>query len=50
MGAFNAWFTSVLLIICGVIVFNHLGVNLAPALGTALHGVEHLLGTPLCVR
>lgn len=47
MGVFSAWFTTIVLAICGVIVFNHMGVNVAPSIGAALHGVVHLLGMPL---
>lgn len=47
MGAFSNWFTSVVLVIGAAIVFNHLGINLSPVIGTTLHGIERALGTPL---
>ncbi|MCI4332001.1 MAG: hypothetical protein L3K19_09190 [Thermoplasmata archaeon] len=49
MGSFTAWFTSVVMVLGAVIVFNHLGVNLSPLLGSALHGIEHALGMPLTI-
>jgi hypothetical protein len=47
MGAIGAWFTTVILVLSLILVLHQLGVNVAPALGTALHGVEHALGQPI---
>jgi hypothetical protein len=50
MTATQAWFVTVSLIVGAVIVFFFLGWNLASQIGSALHGLEHLLGQPLSVR
>jgi hypothetical protein len=47
MGMFVSWFTTVVLLIAGAILANHLGYNVAPIMGSMLHGVEHALGRPL---
>ncbi|HEV8050130.1 MAG TPA: hypothetical protein VGP88_06010 [Thermoplasmata archaeon] len=47
MTAGQAWFVTVALVVGALIVFFFLGWNLAGAIGSALHGVEHFLGHPL---
>ena len=47
MGATLAWFTTVILALSFVLVLHQLGVDVTPALGTAVHNIEHLLGTPI---
>ena len=42
----EGWAISVLLIVGGVVVLNHLGVDVGAAIGTSLRGLEHLLGSP----
>jgi len=47
MGAILAWFTTVVLVLSLVLVLGQMGVAVTPAIGTALHGVEHWLGQPI---
>ena len=47
MGAGFAWFTTVVLVLIGVVVLYHLGLNLGPSLSTAFHAVLHVLSRPL---
>ncbi len=47
MGAFLAWFTAVVLVLSFVLVLHQIGLDVTPFVGTALHGVERFLGTPL---
>jgi len=47
MGAILAWFTTVVLVLSFVLVLSQLGLDVTPALGSALHGVEHWLGLPI---
>jgi hypothetical protein len=47
MTATQAWFVTVTLVVGAVVVFFFLGFNLASAIGSALHGLEHFLGRPL---
>jgi len=47
MGVILAWFTTVVLLMSAFLVLHHLGVEVAPMIGGALHGVEHVLGQPL---
>jgi hypothetical protein len=49
MTAGQAWFVTVTLVVGALIVFFFLGWNLAGAIGSALHGIEHFLGHPLIV-
>lgn len=43
----SAWVVGILLIVGGVIVLNHLGVDIGTAIGSAVHSVERSLGQPL---
>ena len=47
MGAILAWFTTVVLVLTFVVVLSQLGLDLTPALSSAVHGVERWLGQPL---
>ena len=47
MGALLAWFTTVVLAMSLMLVLHHLGVDVGPLIGNALHGVERALGRPL---
>jgi hypothetical protein len=47
MTATQAWFVTVTLVLGAVVVFFFLGWNIASAIGSALHGLEHFLGRPL---
>jgi hypothetical protein len=47
MTAMKSWFLSVLAILGLVLILNHLGVDVTAAMGSAVHGAEHLLGRPL---
>jgi uncharacterized membrane protein YidH (DUF202 family) len=47
MGAFLAWFTTVVLVLSFVLVLHQIGFDVTPMVGTAVRGLEHLLGTPL---
>ncbi len=47
MGTILAWFTAVVLVLSLVLVLHHLGVDAGPAIASALHGVERVLGQPL---
>ena len=43
----EGWAISVLLIVGGIVVLNHLGVDLGAAIGSSMRGLEHWLGSPL---
>jgi hypothetical protein len=47
MGALLAWFTTVVLVLSFVLVLSQLGLDVTPAISSALHGVEHWLGQPI---
>jgi hypothetical protein len=47
MGAWTAWFWTVVLTVSGVLALNHLGLNVGPAVASVAQGVLHILGTPL---
>lgn len=47
MGIILTWFTGVVLVLSGVVVLHHLGVDVSPMISTTMHGVERLLGRPL---
>jgi hypothetical protein len=47
MGAVLAWFTTVVLVLSFVLVLSQLGLDVTPAIGSALHGIEHWLGQPI---
>jgi hypothetical protein len=47
MGAFLAWFTTIVLVLSVVLVLSQLGVDVMPTVGSALHGVERWLGQPI---
>jgi hypothetical protein len=47
MGAALAWFTTVALVLSFVLVLHQLGVDVTPALGHAMQGIERFLGHPL---
>ena len=50
MTALQAWSVTVLLAVGAVVVFYMLGWNIAGAIGSGLHAIEHLLGRPLMLR
>jgi hypothetical protein len=43
----EGWVVAVLLIVGGVIVLNHAGVEVGAAIGNSLHGIEHFLDQPI---
>ena len=43
----EGWVVAVLLIVGGVLVLNHAGVDVGAAIGNGLHGLERFLGQPL---
>ncbi|HEV2165766.1 MAG TPA: hypothetical protein VGS23_02125 [Thermoplasmata archaeon] len=43
----EGWAISVLLIVGGIVVLNHLGVDLGAAIATSMHGLERWLGSPV---
>ena len=47
MGAATAWFTAIALVLIGIVVLYHMGLNIAPPISSAFHTVEHTLGRPL---
>ena len=47
MGAALAWFTTVVILIAGVLLLYQLGINLGAVLENGLHGVEQTLGRSL---
>ncbi len=47
MSAALSWFVSVMAVLGLVLAMHHLGVDLASALSSALHGTEHVLNQPL---
>ncbi len=47
MGATLAWLTVIALVLVGIVLFYHLGVNLSSSISTAFHAVEHALGQPI---
>ena len=49
MTALQAWSITVLLAVGAVVVFYMLGWNVAGAIGSGVHVVEHLLGRPLAL-
>ncbi len=49
MGAPSAWFTTVVVVLIGVVVLQQLGIGLGSLLGTVLHGIEHILGEPIAL-
>jgi hypothetical protein len=50
MSAAKSWFVSVLAVLGLVLALHGLGLDLTASLGSALHGAEHFLGTPLALR
>ncbi|HTT35747.1 MAG TPA: hypothetical protein VMH78_07775 [Thermoplasmata archaeon] len=47
MGAIVAWFTGIVFVLSIVLALHHLGVDVPPAIASAIHGVEQILGRPL---
>jgi hypothetical protein len=47
MTAMMSWFLSVLAILGLVLALNYLGVDVAAAIGSAMHSTEHFLNRPL---
>jgi hypothetical protein len=47
MGAILAWFTTAVLALSLVLVLHQIGIDVSPAIGSVLHGVEHFLGRPV---
>ena len=47
MGAGVAWFTAIVLVLSVVLVLHQIGFDVTPMVGTAVHGLERFLGTPL---
>jgi hypothetical protein len=47
MGAAFAWFTTMVVLLGGILALEHLGVNIGPAIGAVVRGVVHWLGVPL---
>ena len=47
MSAFRAWFYSVVALLGLVLAVQHLGVDVAGATATVVHGVERILNQPL---
>ena len=47
MGAFAAWFTTVVLVLSVVVVLHQIGVDVVPAVTTVVRGIERFLGQPL---
>jgi hypothetical protein len=43
----EGWVIAVLLIIGAVLTLNHLGVDVGPAMASAIRGSIHFLGQPL---
>jgi hypothetical protein len=43
----EGWVVTVLLLLGGVVVLNHIGVDIGSAMAGTVHGVERLLGRPL---
>ncbi|MCI4317762.1 MAG: hypothetical protein L3J96_04425 [Thermoplasmata archaeon] len=47
MGTLAAWTVTVFLLIAGLLVLHHLGLNLGAVVGSSLHSIERALGEPL---
>lgn len=47
MSAAWAWFTTVVLVVCGVIVMHQLGIDITPGIASAIHGIERLFAQPI---
>jgi hypothetical protein len=47
MGALLAWFAVVVVLVAGLLVLFHLGMNIDAQVSSGLHHLEHLLGQPL---
>lgn len=47
MGMILGWFTGIVLMLSGVLVLHHLGLDVGPMIGATMHGVERFLGQPL---
>jgi hypothetical protein len=43
----EGWALSLLLVVGGVVVLNHLGLDLSAAIATTIHGLERALNAPL---
>jgi hypothetical protein len=49
MSAATSWFVSIVVLLGFVIALHQLGVNPTETLGSALRGVEQVLGQPLAL-
>ncbi len=47
MGALFSWFVVMVLLIGGLVVLQHLGVDLTQLIVYTMHGVERALGRPI---
>jgi hypothetical protein len=47
MGAFLGWITALVVILAGVVAFQHLGLDLSSAVASWMHSLEHTLARPL---
>jgi hypothetical protein len=47
MSVWSAWFTTVLLIVVGILTLHHLGVNVDATVSATLHHLVRILGRPL---
>jgi hypothetical protein len=47
MGAALAWFTTVVILLAGILALHQLGVNVASMVSSSLHSIEQALGQPL---
>jgi hypothetical protein len=47
MSAMRSWFYAVIGVLGLVLVLHHLGIDVTGAMGSAVHGLEQVLGRPL---
>ena len=43
----RAWLAAIVIVVIGVIVLSHLGVDMIAVMSSGFHDVEQFLGTPL---
>ena len=42
-----AWVVAIVIVVVGIVVLSHLGVDMISVLSNAFHQMERVLGTPL---
>ncbi|MEM0128769.1 MAG: hypothetical protein QXG65_01190 [Thermoplasmata archaeon] len=47
MGALTAWMVSIVVVIAGILVLAHLGLNVIPGIAAAVHEAVRFLARPL---